>query len=155
MNFDNKKAAANKYEIKDKILKHLRDPRNGSIRAVSEISKRIGFDYNLVSYLSDELIEENFVEAQNIASKDHDVREDKSLIIKNKGIYFLEFEGGFKERENQDGLKKAEDKHRLKLLEDFHKTTAEKNQIQMKFFYLSIGTSIIAILTSIAVAILK
>lgn len=141
--------ASSKYRIKDEILKYLTDPKNGSRSAVSDISKILGYDYNLLSYLSDELIAEKFVESLDITSRDRDMKEDKSLIIKNKGIYFLEYEGGHARREVLDRQKEQEELAFRKLLKEFHETSIDKNRDQILFIWLSIGIAFLSLIISI------
>jgi hypothetical protein len=145
----------NKYDVKDTILKHLIDPKYKDLTIVSQISKHLGYDYNLISYLSDELINEGFLLFKDVASRELNMPFDKALIITNSAKYFLEFEGGFEKRKKQDEEQRLKEEHRYRLLEDFHKTSADRNRLQKGYFMLSIIISFIALATSILVAIFK
>lgn len=91
--------------IKDQILDYLKSSRDGGIYS---ISKNINVDVKLIAYLVEELNNDGFVELIEVTtSNEKGLPHEYLATITNKGIFFIDVDGGFKRINNKRKMEKV------------------------------------------------
>lgn len=85
--------------LKDKILMELARERIKS--SVIDIADSLKRDVRLITYLSEELEKDGLVRLIEVSSRTNVIPKEYVLVETNKGIYFLNFDGGHLQKYKQ------------------------------------------------------